>query len=99
MWMKKCVPTHTLLEQVIAAEKKGSAPPSEYAKTFCKSDLTSKVMSKPEEIIEKREFAQMRTCYLNCTLWVLLPMSNLRWKMQQLALEWKKQKEAQAEKN
>jgi hypothetical protein len=34
----------------------------------------------------KIERAQRRLCYLNCTLWVLLPHRGLRWRMKRLGL-------------
>eukprot|EP00928_Gymnodinium_smaydae_P100139 TRINITY_DN9756_c0_g4_i1.p1 TRINITY_DN9756_c0_g4~~TRINITY_DN9756_c0_g4_i1.p1 ORF type:complete len:1049 (+),score=158.05 TRINITY_DN9756_c0_g4_i1:60-3206(+) len=35
----------------------------------------------------KMHHARMRLCYINCTLWVLLPESNLRWKLKHFGLQ------------
>mmetsp|Transcript_110737 Transcript_110737/g.264164 ORF Transcript_110737/g.264164 Transcript_110737/m.264164 type:complete len:1042 (+) Transcript_110737:96-3221(+) len=39
-----------------------------------------------EEFQHKVEYAEMRLCYMNCLLWVLLPQSHLRWRLQDLQL-------------
>eukprot|EP00435_Cladocopium_sp_Y103_P053058 s533_g16.t2 len=40
-----------------------------------------------EEFIHKKEYAEMRLCYMNCLLWVLLPQENLRWRLKDFGLK------------
>lgn len=40
-----------------------------------------------DEYIHKKEYAEMRLCYMNCLLWVLLPQGNLRWRLRDFGLK------------
>lgn len=40
-----------------------------------------------EEFTHKVEYVEMRLCYMNCLLWVLLPQWNLRWRLRDFGLQ------------
>jgi len=88
MW-KRCTTTHKLLEDVAAGNHiKDPKIMEEYTK-FCVDDLdrSKSLATDSEDFKEKKRYADMRLCYLNCTLWVLLPIQNLRWKLKVFGLE------------
>jgi hypothetical protein len=90
MW-RRCVETHEML----AAYDSGNRTKEvlEQYKYFCVDDLSRLRALDPDKdedhrkaLEEKKENASKRLCYLNCTLWVLLPISSLRWKLRAAAL-------------
>lgn len=92
MW-KRCIALQTLLQQIEeGAGKKDQKIQTAYD-GFCVDDLDRSIAfdlatdEGKEKLEEKKQYAEMRLCYLNCTLWVLLPMSNLRWKLRDYGLE------------
>ncbi|CAK0856864.1 unnamed protein product [Prorocentrum cordatum] len=42
----------------------------------------------PRELLSKIRYARMLLCYMNCALWILLPLPQIRWKM--IDMGWKK---------
>mmetsp|Transcript_29421 Transcript_29421/g.51577 ORF Transcript_29421/g.51577 Transcript_29421/m.51577 type:complete len:1122 (-) Transcript_29421:32-3397(-) len=82
MW-KRCIATHKMMQ-----ENERNAGGSKDFLTFCSDDLdrTKVLDAHSKEIKMKMEHARMRLCYLNCTLWILLPMSKLRWKLRDCGL-------------
>jgi len=96
MWNERCVEIHELIERALEAQRKGAAYPDDFLKIFCVDDLDRNLKLTPlpkgsketeDPIRDKIDYAHMRLCYMNCTLWVLLPINSLRWKLQNLGLK------------
>lgn len=85
MW-QRCIETQRMLTAVASGGKLDPEIQKAYD-AFCVDDLQRRIpldLSKEADqkaLEEKKRYAEMRLCYLNCTLWVLLPMKNLRWKL------------------
>jgi len=94
MWNEKCVGVHSLIEKALEAERQKLSYPDDFLTKFCVHDLDTKLKLVPlpkdkegvDPIKEKIDYAQMRLCYMNCTLWILLPIDSLRWKLQKMGL-------------
>lgn len=82
MW-KRCIHTQDVLKQ-----QKILPGSSKEFLTFCAHDLdrTKVLDASSPEVKLKMEHAQMRLCYLNCTLWLLIGVQRLRWKLKDCGL-------------
>lgn len=96
MW-KRCVATHELVNLInedgnLIDTTNRREMLKRYGE-FCVDDLDRKIklvadMKEGTEAIRiKKAHANMRLCYLNCTLWLLLPIVELRWKLRKESLD------------
>merc|ERR1719329_758755 len=87
MW-KKCVDTHEFVNAGQAAMLCDQPLPEDF-RQFCVEDLNKdKVINeRSDKMKDKMYHANMRLCYMNYSLWVFLPIGQLRWKLRELGLE------------
>lgn len=81
LW-KRCVETHRLITDnmdIIADSRYDD---------FMVDDIdpSKKLVPNSEEGRQKIKYALQRVCYVNCTMWIIIPVSNFRWKLKHLGL-------------
>jgi len=81
MW-KRSVSTHDIIHEGQKKKSQGLPVGDDY-KEFCVDDLDRSIKLQPDsqKLADKIKFATFRLCFLNCLMWVLLPVPELRWKL------------------